>query len=66
MPLDQQIIWNELASVDVDASAAFYQELFGWKSTSGSYGRYSCVGKDVHFDREGDTTLFEKEIHFDK
>lgn len=30
MSLDQQIIWNELASVDVDESAAFYKQLFGW------------------------------------
>lgn len=30
MNLDQKIIWNELASVDVDASASFYNALFGW------------------------------------
>lgn len=30
MPLEHTIIWNELHSPDVDASAAFFAALFGW------------------------------------
>jgi uncharacterized protein len=28
------LTWNELASPDLDASAAFYKDLFGWETTS--------------------------------
>jgi len=30
MPLEHTIIWNELHSSDIHASAAFFRALFGW------------------------------------
>jgi predicted enzyme related to lactoylglutathione lyase len=42
--------WNELASPDVDASAAFYGELFGWTTEQfeGSPQRYLVVQNQGH------------------
>lgn len=48
--LDQQIIWNELAVVDVDAAAAFYQGLFGWTIREDERETY------LHF-YQGDVTV---------
>lgn len=42
--------WNELASPDLDASAAFYGELFGWKLTAmeGMPMRYLVIANGEH------------------
>jgi uncharacterized protein len=40
--------WNDLLSPDVDASAAFYRELFGWTidPIAGAEGRYWSIATD--------------------
>jgi predicted enzyme related to lactoylglutathione lyase len=44
------LAWNELASPDVDASAAFYDDLFAWTTDpfEGSPQRYLIVKNDDH------------------
>ena len=39
------LVWNELQSPDLDASAAFYGDLFGWQleDSSGGMGRYLMI-----------------------
>jgi uncharacterized protein len=39
------LVWNELQSPDLDASAAFYGELFGWEleDSSSAVGRYLTI-----------------------
>src|SRR5258708_25922004 len=35
--------WNELASPDIDASAGFYREMFGWTTDPMEGGRFPCL-----------------------
>lgn len=35
--------WNELATTDLEASKAFYSELFGWEVTEQKYDGYSYI-----------------------
>jgi uncharacterized protein len=44
------LAWNELSSPDVDASAAFYADLFGWTTQpfEGSPQRYLIIQNDGH------------------
>ena len=40
------LVWNELQSPDLDASAAFYGDLFGWQmegESTGALGRYLMI-----------------------
>jgi len=44
------LVWNELSSPDIDASAAFYEALFGWSTEpfAGMRGRYLSVKNGEH------------------
>ncbi len=46
------LVWNELQSPELDASAAFYRDLFGWQleeQSTGALGRYLMIKNGEKF-----------------